>query len=55
MLVKGFGLGVMGARMGLGLKMMWKGVVEENWKLNQKAEKGGDEDVCWGRGEDWAR
>lgn len=52
MLLKGFGLGVMGARMGLRLKKIQKGVVEENWKLNQKAEKGGDEDVRWGRGED---
>lgn len=40
MLLRGFGLGVMGARMGLGLKEMWKGEVAENWKLSQKAVEG---------------
>lgn len=36
---------------GLELKEeIWKGVVENNWKLSQK-EKGGDERVGQGRGE----
>ena len=51
----------MGARIGLGLKEeTWKWVVEQDWKLSRKAEKGGVRIcvcvcvcvfACWGRGE----
>lgn len=38
---RGSGLGVIRPRTGLGLKEeIWKAVVEKNWKLSRKAEKG---------------